>query len=212
MTGRREVRRAATSTGLEVRTVNGAPVLAGYACVTEFAYDVGSFSEIVRRGAFTKTLNERPDVVLLLSHEGLPLARTTSGTLHLSEDDRGLRVDAELDPDDPDVQRLLPKVRRGDLCSMSFAFRAVRQSFDEDYENRVLLEVSLDHGDVSVVTTPANSAASFSMSDARAFLAELERPVFDDLVRSVDDAPDQRLEFYRAKAFALKLAGQARNG
>jgi HK97 family phage prohead protease len=54
-------------------------------------------------------------VRLLLNHDGLPLARTTSGTLKLREDKRGLHFEADLDPNDPDVQRIAPKVQRGDL-------------------------------------------------------------------------------------------------
>jgi hypothetical protein len=46
------------------------------------------------------------------------LARTKSGTLRLAEDERGLRIDATLDPTDPDVQRLIPKMKRGDMSQM----------------------------------------------------------------------------------------------
>ena len=38
---------------------------------------MGGYTETIARGAFTKTLSERPDVQLLINHEGLPLARTT---------------------------------------------------------------------------------------------------------------------------------------
>jgi phage head maturation protease len=56
-----------------------------------------------RERRLQRTLSEAPDVVLLLNHEGLPLARTKAGTLTLSEDDRGLHVEADLDPEDPDT-------------------------------------------------------------------------------------------------------------
>jgi HK97 family phage prohead protease len=150
--------------------------------------------------------------VLLIGHEGLPLARTSSGSLRLAEDERGLRVDATLEADDPDVQRLLPKVNRGDVSEMSFAFRVVRDTWSEDFDRRQITEINLDRGDVSVVAMGANSATSFSMTDARAFLAALQRPEFDQLVQSLErDRPHKSgrdLDFYKARAFALRLHNQ----
>src|ERR1017187_5814624 len=85
--------RAFPAAGLELRDTNGSLALSGWASVTGRAYDMGMFQETIRSGAFTKTLSEKPDVQLLLNHEGLPLARTLSGTLSLAEDDQGLKVD-----------------------------------------------------------------------------------------------------------------------
>jgi hypothetical protein len=61
---------------------------------------------------------------------------------------------------------------------------------------------------------PLLERESFSMRDAREFLAALNRPEFDDLVRSVDKADPSRqrrrnLELYRARAFALRLKGES---
>ena len=104
---------------MEIREApDGRLQLTGYASTTETPYQVGSFRETIAKGAFRKTLSEGPDVVLLIDHAGLPLARTKSGTLTLSEDVRGLRVDASLDPRDPDVARIRSKVQRGDLGEM----------------------------------------------------------------------------------------------
>jgi HK97 family phage prohead protease len=111
------------------------------------------FIEYVRRGAFSKTLNDGADVRLLIDHEGVPLARTKSGTLALEEDERGLRVEAELDPANPDAMRVLSAMRRGDLSQMSFAFRTVKDSYNSDRSVRELKEVQLF--DVSIVTFPA---------------------------------------------------------
>jgi phage portal protein BeeE len=75
---------------------------------------------------------------------------------------------AVLDPSDPDVQRLLPKMRRGDLDEMSFAFRVAGSQGDSwDYGTdrtlRTIREASLSGGDVSVVTYPANPSTSVSL-------------------------------------------------
>ncbi len=166
----REARRRPIS-GLELREVDGALTLDGWASVVEVTYDMGWYEETIKRGAFTKTLSEQPDVQLLMNHEGLPLARTISGTLQLTEDNRGLHVSADLNPDDPDVQRLAPKVQRGDIDQMSFAFRVVKQQWlwieddGEGMDQREILEVNIDRGDVSVVNQGANAATSFSLRD-----------------------------------------------
>ncbi|HSN12900.1 MAG TPA: HK97 family phage prohead protease [Propionibacteriaceae bacterium] len=96
-----------------------------------------------------------------MNHDGLPLARTTSGTLELDTDSRGLHVRASLDASDPDVQALPPKMRRGDLNQMSFGFRVSPEdgdSWSSDMRTRTLRNLDLENGDVSVVTDPANPA------------------------------------------------------
>ncbi len=74
--------------------------MSGYASLSATPYDMGSYEEQISPGAFA-SLSSRPDVQLLVNHEGLPLARTTNGSLMLREDDKGLRFDAQLDRDDP---------------------------------------------------------------------------------------------------------------
>jgi prohead serine protease len=86
--------------------------------------------------------------------EGTPLARTSSGTMTLSEDRRGLRFAAQLEPTDPDVQRIVPKLRRGDMSESSFAFRAVRQEWSKDKTRRELREVSIHRGISRSSATP----------------------------------------------------------
>lgn len=150
---------------LDLRTSGTDVRLVGYASVFSQPYDMGSFREQVAPGAFTTTLEGNPDVRLLVDHDGQPLARTKSGTLKLSQDSRGLRVEAHLDPTDPDVQRLMPKMRRGDLDQMSFAFRvpAGGDSWSEDYSVRTIRTVDLQGGDVSVVTYPASPTTSVQL-------------------------------------------------
>ena len=143
----------------EIRVIDGAnPVVEGHAAVfNQKSHDMG-FREVIMPGAFAGAVMT-DDVKFLLNHRGLPLARTKSGTLRLSEDQKGLAFRAELDASDPDVQRLLPKVKRGDLNEMSFAFSIKDPSSDEKWTRdngetvRSLLKVSLY--DVSAVTFPA---------------------------------------------------------
>ena len=130
----------------------------GYASVFNKGYGVrdqrGQYTETIKPGAFKKTLNEQDDVRFLVNHDGIPLARTSSGTLELEEDDYGLFVRAELDQSNPTVAEIASAMKRGDLNEMSFAFAAIRDDFDAREENREVTEARLF--DVSVVTYPAN--------------------------------------------------------
>ncbi len=140
----------------------------GYAAVFGEEADIGGmFREVIERGAFREAIG-RDDVVFLVNHEGLPLARTRSGTLKLYEDDRGLRMETMLDPEDPDVRAIAGKMRRGDLDKMSFAFRADVQEWDESEDTplRTIKRASLY--DVSVVTTPAYDGTEIGLRSLEA--------------------------------------------
>lgn len=156
---------------LEVRSTGTEVVVEGYASTFNQPYDMGIYTEKVAPGAFRKTLQEKPDVRFLINHDGLPLARTTSGTLELSEDAHGLHMRAVLDPNDPDVARIIPKMQRGDLTQMSFAFRTIKDEWSDDYGTRTMRELSLRDGDVSLVTYPANPNATAKMRAARSAVA-----------------------------------------
>lgn len=169
-------RRAFKCEQFELRATSDTTVtLSGYASVFDRGYemyggpDKGGWTEIVDRRAFDETLKRKPDLHLLINHEGMPLARTKSGTLRLSTDSTGLKVDADLDRSDPDVQRLEVKMGRGDMDEMSFAFRTIRHEWNSEETERRLMELNLDKGDVSVVNfgaSPHTSAGIRSMQDA----------------------------------------------
>lgn len=141
---------------LEIRAEDDGTVkVSGYAAVFNEEADIGGwFREVILPGAFTAAIT-RDDVVFLVNHEGLPLARTRSGTLILKEDSRGLYIESELDTSDPDVKAIIPKMKRGDLDKMSFAFTAMVQEWDDSKETplRTIKEAQLH--DVSIVTSPA---------------------------------------------------------
>jgi len=148
-------RRTFTIKNVEARQAeDGTMRLSGYAAVFNEDSVPLPFLERIAPGAFRKTLTETPDVRLLINHEGLPLARTKNETLRLTEDETGLYMDADL-PDTQAARDLYTLVERGDVDQMSFAFRVIRQKWSEDRSRRVLTELSLSDGDVSVVTYPA---------------------------------------------------------
>ena len=147
-------RRTYSVRDVEARNDDSGMRLAGYAAVFNDASLPLPFKESIAPGAFRKTLDETPDVRMLINHEGLPVARTKNKTLKLYEDERGLRFEADL-ADTQEGRDIYELVKRGDVDQMSFAFRVIRQKWNDDRSRRVLTEVSLSDGDISVVTYPA---------------------------------------------------------
>ena len=153
-------RRTYTVQDVEARQADdGTMRISGYAAVFNDSSVPLPFVERIAPGAFRKTLSETPDVRLLINHEGLPLARTKNGTLTLTEDSRGLYMDAVI-ADTQEGRDLYTLIQRGDMDQMSFAFRVIRQKWNEGRTERLLTELSLADGDVSVVTYPAYPTTS----------------------------------------------------
>ncbi len=162
---------------------DGKIVVEGYAAVFDQPTNIADvFTEVVARGAFKNALERGDDVEFLINHGGLPLARSTAGNLTMREDDHGLHIRAELDPSDPDVQRIVPKMRGKMLDQMSFAFQATGQRWDSPADGpdvRTITDVMLY--DVSVVNRgayPQTSIALRSRDEAKA-KAEEERQEAD---------------------------------
>lgn len=136
--------------------------LYGHASVFNEETRIGEFFEQIDPAAFNDVLDG--DTVLQLDHAGLPLARTTSGTLVLSTDRRGLVVDA--DPADTTAGRdLRVLTARGDLRSMSFGFTVAEDAWerrDDGSHLRVIKRIGRLY-DVSVVTFPAYAGTDVSL-------------------------------------------------
>jgi HK97 family phage prohead protease len=148
---------------------------AGIASVTERAYEMydmfGEYREVVSAGAFTKTLARADlDVPLVLSHDSLRrIARTTNGSLTLTETDAGLDVLApDLDPRDGDVAYIAPKIRSGLIDEMSFAFRIESGMWSPDYDEFRIDRVDIHRGDVSIVGYGANPYTSAELREETA--------------------------------------------
>ena len=141
----------------------------GYGAVFDTPFDMWDpwgdpYVEVVRQGAFTQTLAASPDVPFLIGHNdmGVPLARTRSGTMQLSQDTRGLHVLAQMDGGRSDVRNLASAVDRGDLDEMSIGFITMPggQQWSPDWMQRDMLHLDLHRGDVSAVALAANTATA----------------------------------------------------
>ena len=135
----------------------------GYAAVfNQPSEDLGGFREYVAPGAFTRSLKSRSEVKLLWNHDvGEPLASMRGGTMKLYEDERGLKVTAQL-PNTSRGRDVAELIRTGVVDSMSFGFNVIRDSWSKDGTTRTLESVRLI--EASVVSYPAYSQTAGTVS------------------------------------------------
>jgi len=192
--------RQTTRVAFELRnatTAGDGLVVEGHASVFDVEYEVYGgparygWIERIAEAAFDETLAEDPDVVFLFNHEGMPLARTKSGTLELSTDTTGLLVRTTLDPVNPHVVALGSALERGDVDEMSIGFRAERQTWEahddwpeDEMSLRTIEVINLNRGDVSAVTHGASpttdigivrSLDDYSVAELRKMSADIEQ-------------------------------------
>jgi HK97 family phage prohead protease len=178
-----ERRLIAEAPGLEVRqTENGRTVIRGYAALyNSDSQDLGGFVERITPGAFDAVLAKNPDVFGRYNHERL-LARTSSGTMKLELDERGLRYTIYPKRADADV---VESIERGDVRGSSFAFRTSGkgEKWFKDASGRMIREIrSFDFlGDAGPVDNPAYPATEAFVSKRALEMARGE-PVQEETV------------------------------
>lgn len=126
-----------------------------------------TFTEVIRPGAFARSLQDgSQDVKLLWQHKGDQiLARTRNGTLRLAEDATGLAFEADL-PDTTLGRDLRSLLDSGTISEMSFGFNVRKDEWSNGYSRRELVDVAL--AEVSLVIDgayPQTTAALRSKAD-----------------------------------------------
>lgn len=194
-----------TTKQLERRTFDASPEIRsnpdgtvgvrGYFAV----WDSVAHGEVIRRGAFDRTIAQRDDIRLLVNHDGTPLARTKSGTLVLGADDHGAWFDApSLDVENnPTARELVSALSRGDIDQCSFAgyfSKRKNDGLDEVFEVKGL--------DVSIVTYPWYEETSAGLTGSR----DLDRALV--ALRSL--TPEQRAEVIAGVDLQVDVAAAAR--
>jgi len=151
---------------------DGARRLSGYAALYNTEARIGRmFREVLETGAFRAAVDRGDDVRALFNHDAnFVLGRSLSGTLTLTDDERGLRYDVAL-PDTQTARDLWTSVQRGDISQSSFAFTVDAEEW-RDMSSEMPLRVvkSVRLYDVSPVTYPAYAETSVAArSQAAAF-------------------------------------------
>jgi len=173
-----EIRMIGEAPGLEVKTEeNGKTVIRGYAAVFDSeSQDLGGFVERVLPGAFDDVLRTNPDVFGKYNHSRV-IGRTSSGTMKLTVDNRGLRYEISPPKAAADVVEL---IERGDVRGSSFAFRTKGdgERWYKDERGRMVREIRrFDFlGDAGPVDTPAYLATETYVSKRALDMARGEQP------------------------------------
>ena len=143
----------------------------GYATTFDVPYEMGRLSdgtpyyECIRSTALDGA--DMSDVILLLNHEGAPLARLRNGSLVLKRDAHGLETIATLNGSQ-EAREQYEAVANGLIDRMSWAFTVADGGFEYDratyttYINRISKVY-----DVSIVSLPADEDTEIS---ARSYL------------------------------------------
>jgi len=156
--------------------------VSGYAAIFDTPYrpwaDDPTRMEIVRRGAFTRSLEQR-EVEGNWDHGmagfwGSTAKESGNGSLRVWEDERGLRYEGVPNPDNGVNRDWIGHIRDGLVWGSSFAFRALNApvSVRDEVTVRELREVDLH--DVSAVRHPASTAAAVTLRQARRTQSLLE--------------------------------------
>jgi len=129
---------------------DGSKTFSGYAAVFGAESQGLPFIERIAKGAFARAIKQaeqgRRVIKFLHGHdESRMLATTASGRLSLTEDEVGLKVEARLDPSDPDAASVISKLtHEAKAMGMSFGFTVPKngQQWNED-GSRTLTEIGL---------------------------------------------------------------------
>jgi HK97 family phage prohead protease len=135
-------------------------IIEGHAAVfNELSEDLGGFREKINPGAFDDVLDN--DVRAFFNHDpNFLLARTSSGTLKLSTDKRGLKYSFDV-PDTTAGRDLLVSMKRGDITQSSFAFQVETDTWNTTSKGEIrTIEKVSRLFDVSPVSIPAYPTAN----------------------------------------------------
>jgi HK97 family phage prohead protease len=165
----KEVRVYHSPNRLQVRKKNGSKTISGTAVVYNAMSEDLGFREVIKPGAFTKSLRDNPDVFILKDHSmAHPLGRVSSGTATVTDTPTGLNFTCRL-PNTSYANDLAVSASRGDVRSMSFGFSVP----DGGDRWSVLADGSLLREvneamlyELSCVSMPAYSQSSFGVRAA----------------------------------------------
>lgn len=112
------------------------------------------------------------DVIMQYDHEGRVFARTSNGTLTLTVDEHGLKVEADLSTTST-ARAMWEDINAGLVTRMSFAFTVDAHEFDPESSTDTITAIGKLY-DVSAVSIPANPGTDISARSATFFNGVIE--------------------------------------
>lgn len=127
--------------------------LYGYAALFNSETSIGDFAEVIRPGAFSRTLSAptAANIRAIYEHDNRSLlGKVGSSTLRLREDEKGLAFELDL-PDTGLGRDLAELVKRGDVSGCSFGFLPMKETWLDNL--RELRDVDLH--EITLTASPA---------------------------------------------------------
>ena len=173
---------------------DGKEVVVGHASIYDSrSENLGGFYEYIAKGAFTDELIVKSDVRALINHNpDKVLARSTSGTLKLQADSKGLRYEFPI-PETSYGKDLAINLKNGNITQSSFAFTVKEDDWTTDDDGNDIRTINtIDRlFDISAVTYPAYSESSSDLVVAQRGLTiykekkEIQKEENDLVMRSL---------------------------
>ena len=178
-------------TDFEIREEGDGMTFSGYAAkFNSWSEDLGGFREQIEPGAFRRSLRSRNNVLLLVNHDsGRVLASTRAGTMRMTEDEIGLRVEASL-PNTTDGRDMAELLKRGDLSKMSFGFSVQKDTWNQDMTERTLKSVRLFEASIVAFPAYAETEAMVRSLDKAAARAQVDADELADAVLKLEEGAD----------------------
>lgn len=138
---------------------------------TLFSYEGIDYKEQIDPNAIDAD-TDMSDVIFQYDHSGMVFARMSNGTLKLSTDEHGLKVEADLSKTS-DARNMFENIDTGMVKEMSWAFTVDRNEYDSDNHIRTIRHIKRIY-DVSAVSLPANPGTDIAA--ARSYIdGEIEK-------------------------------------
>ena len=159
----------------EVRAEGDKTYIEGYGILfNNESRDLGGFNEVINPDALKEA--NMSDVIGRAEHDNAyVLGRTTSGTMELSMDDKGIyyRIEA---PNTTAGRDIVEYIKRGDMIGSSFAFSGVSDKWTEDDAGKVtrtITDIAKIH-DIGPVFSPAYSDTTTALRSLEIFKKEIK--------------------------------------
>jgi hypothetical protein len=135
----------------KIKSVNADGTFVGMGAVYN-NIDLGN--DVIRPGAFTRTLNSRKSLPILWQHQ----PDNPIGSCTVTDTPAGLQVNGTLELSDPTAKKAYTFMKAGITRGLSIGYETVQSTMDGDVRN--LTELKLY--EISCVTFPMNESATIS--------------------------------------------------
>lgn len=134
---------------LEIKELTEEGEFEGYAAIFDI---MDSYNDVIEKGAFKKSLEEKPKIKILWQHSTLEPIGIAEG----KEDDKGLKIKGQLVLESSKAREIYYLMKKGIVDGLSIGYKAVKEIFEGSI--RRLKEIKLM--EVSLVMFPANEYAT----------------------------------------------------